>query len=102
MKCRRLLIVLPLAQAAVETIKERPSSAVIASRVQAIARSRMFQTKIGDAIAGRYLEKTSPADGTTVRPHTHGSRRCKTARLAVQISNAAAAIEPHTQPRAAR
>ena len=51
-------ILFPLAQAAIGTIKECPSSAVVASRAQAIARNRTFQTKVGDAIAGRYPEKT--------------------------------------------
>ena len=48
---------LPLVTSMVGTITNCPSSAVIASRIQVIQRSAEFQTKVGDAVAGRYPEK---------------------------------------------
>lgn len=51
----------PLTSSLTGTIVNCPSSVVIASRVQAIQRSLGFQTKVGDAIAGRYPEKV-PAE----------------------------------------
>lgn len=52
-------IVLPLTGAPEPAIVDCPSSGVIASRVQVIQRSVEFQTKVGDAIAGRYPERAS-------------------------------------------
>ena len=48
----------PLDQSSVGTIIDRPSSAVIAKRVQVFQRSQEFQTKVGEAFSGRYPEKT--------------------------------------------
>lgn len=49
----------PLASSLTGTIVNCPSSAVIAQRVQLIQRSLGFQTKVGDAIAGRYPERAT-------------------------------------------
>lgn len=50
--------VLPLASSLTGAIVNCPSSDTMASRVQLIQRSLDFQTKVGDAIAERYSEKT--------------------------------------------